>query len=52
MYRVVVTPAAMADIDYLEDWLLERDARYALDISATRSAPPWIGSSTIPSAPR
>ncbi|ATC25783.1 type II toxin-antitoxin system RelE/ParE family toxin [Caulobacter vibrioides] len=33
MYRVVVTPAAMADVDHLEDWLLAKDARYALDLS-------------------
>ncbi|PVM93410.1 addiction module toxin RelE [Caulobacter radicis] len=30
MYRVIVTPAAIADVDYLEDWLLKRGADYGL----------------------
>jgi plasmid stabilization system protein ParE len=38
MYRVVVTSAAMADVDYLEDWLLARGAHYALDLGDTLGA--------------
>jgi plasmid stabilization system protein ParE len=32
MYRVIVTPAAMADVEYLEDWLLKRGAEYGLEL--------------------
>lgn len=32
MHQVVVTPAAMADVDYLEDWLLVRGAGYGLEL--------------------
>jgi plasmid stabilization system protein ParE len=28
VYRVVVAPAAMADVDHLENWLLARGAPY------------------------
>ena len=34
MYRVFVTQAAMIDIDRLEDWLLEHDALYGLELGA------------------
>ena len=34
MYRVIVSPAAMADLDRLEDWLLEHDAPYGLELGA------------------
>lgn len=34
MYRVVVTPAALADVDYLERWLLARGAPYGLELGA------------------
>lgn len=33
MYRVVVTSAAMADVDHLQSWLLAQGARYALELS-------------------
>ena len=33
MYRVVVTAAAMADVDHLEKWLWTRGALYALELS-------------------
>ena len=34
MYRIVVTPAAMADVDHLEDWLVERGASYGFELGA------------------
>ena len=34
MYRVIVTPAAMADVERLEDWLLEHGAPYGRELGA------------------
>ena len=34
MYRVFVTQAPMIDIGRLEDWLLEHDALYGLELGA------------------
>lgn len=32
MYRVIVTQAAVADVDRLEDWLSEHGAHYGLEL--------------------
>jgi plasmid stabilization system protein ParE len=34
MYRVIVSPTAMTDVDRLENWLLEHDTPYGLELGA------------------